>query len=117
MNPLILCGVALAISVACNAAVGWLWLGARDARAVAETQRDEARGGATACSDATEALRTLADRQAAEGRAAVAGAQASAALASKRADRILSRPPTQPGNDCASAQDRVTDWLTSRGQQ
>jgi hypothetical protein len=117
MNPLMLCGVALAISVACNGAVGWLWLHARDERAVAETQRDEARGAATACSDATEALRTLADKQAADGKAAVAEAKATAGKAAQRADHILSRAPSQPGNDCASAQDRVTDWLKTRGQQ
>jgi hypothetical protein len=66
MSPLMLAGAALAISVAANAGMTWLWLGARDDRVVAETQRDQARQAATACSDATwQKPRPLARRAAA----------------------------------------------------
>jgi hypothetical protein len=47
----------------------------------------------------------------------LAKAQAAGQARSRRADQILSRPATQPGNDCGSARDRIDDWLSSRGTQ
>lgn len=103
----------LAISLTCNAALTYVYLGERDKVAVAETERDNARGAATACSDATDDLREQADKRAKEAKAARAAAAESAKGHDKRADEILSAPASNP-DDCKAAQDRVTKWLRSR---
>lgn len=111
MNPVL---IALLISLASNAALGWAWLGARDDVTALTGQRDEARADASACSDATEALREQADKRAAEAKKATAAARTAAADKQSRAQAILSTPPSVPGNDCASARDRADDWLHGR---
>lgn len=112
LSPMMLAGIALAASLAANAGLSWLWLDARDERAVAQEQRDQARHAASECSDATEALRELADKRAVEAKAAISKAKAQADAAARRADRLLSTPATRPGDDCGSARDRVDAWLT-----
>ena len=107
---------ALGLSLAAAASLGWLWLDARDELAAAVTQRDSARAAASACSDATDDLRQLADRRAAEAAAAQRQARAVALEHQRRAQQILSMPASQPGNDCASARDRVDDWLQGRAR-
>lgn len=104
----------LAFSVAGNAALGWAWLGARDQVATTITERDSARATASACSDATEALRELADKRGEETRRAQAAARLAAAKHEGRAQQILSTPPAVPGDDCASARVRIDDWIKGR---
>ena len=77
--------IALLASLAANGAMGWAYLGQRDDAAQAradlgamEQQRDSARQAASACSDATDDLRTLADQRAIEAQAARADAAAQA---------------------------------------
>lgn len=106
--------VALALSMAGNAALGWAWLGARDQVAVATTERDDARAAASACSDATEALRELADKRGAEAKHAQAVAREAAGRREGRAQQILSTPAAVPGDDCGSARVRVDGWLKGR---
>ena len=76
---------ALALSIALNAALGLAYLGQRDKTTEAqsavtamEQQRDGARAAASACSDAVEDLRNVADQRAAEAKAARAEAAAKA---------------------------------------
>ena len=114
---------ALALSIALNAALGWAYLGQRDKTTKAETavtsmeqQRDGARAAASACSDAVEDLRTVADQRAAEAKAARAEAAAKAMGHAKKADSILATPAAVPGDDCRSAQVRVADWLKGRAK-
>ncbi len=104
----------LALSVAGNAALGWAWLGARDGAAIATVERDDARAAASACSDATEALRELADKRGAEVKKAQAVARADASGRQQAAHTILSTPPAVPGDACASAQVRIDGWLRGR---
>lgn len=113
----------LALSLALNAALGWAYLGQRDKTTKAETavtameqQRDGARAAASACSDAVEDLRTVADQRAAEAKAARAEAAAKARGHNKKADAILSTPAAVPGDDCRSAQVRVADWIKGRAK-
>lgn len=113
--------ILLAVSLAVNALVGWAYLGQRDATAVAETalhdmrgQRDGAREAASACSDAVDDLRTLADRRAREADQARRAAAKRAEGHNQRADVILAAPPAVPGDACASAQVRVDEWLKGR---
>lgn len=109
--------VALGISVAGNAALGWAWVGARERAATSILQRDDARAAASACSDATEDLRDLADKRAAEAKRAQALARIAATEHQQAANTILSTPPAVPGDACASAQVRIDGWLRGRARQ
>lgn len=113
--------VALAISVAANAALGWAYLGQRDDTTEAQTalrdmegQRDGARQAASACSDSVDDLRELADKRARDAAPARAAAASTAQGHNQRADVILSTPAPVPGDTCASAQARVDSWLKGR---
>ncbi len=107
---------ALGISLAGNAALGWAWVGARERAATSVLQRDDARAAASACSDATEDLRDLADKRSAEAKKVQAMARADAGGRQQAAHTILSTRPAVPGNACASAQVRVDGWLRGRAQ-
>ena len=120
INPFI---VALAISVAANAVLGWAYLGQRDETATAqadlramEGQRDGARQAASACSDSVDDLRELAGKRAREAAPARAAAASAAQRHNQRADLILSTPALVPGDACASAQARVDEWLKVRAK-
>ena len=113
--------MALVVSLACNGLLGWLYLGQRDdtVAAIANVgqateQRDGARAAASACSDALDDLRTLADQRGREATAARTAAAGRAEQHNQRADQILSTPPAVPGTACASAQARIDGWLKTR---
>lgn len=108
--------ILLAISMLGNAWLGKVWLGARDDLAVATTERDNARGAATACSDGVEALADVAATRKAEAAAARAKAAQLANKHQAAAQRELATPATVPGNDCQSAADRAQRWLVNRGK-
>ena len=61
---------ALGASVVLNIAIGVAYLDQRDTAAKATEQRDAARAEAQACSAATDALQTLADKRQREAKAA-----------------------------------------------
>lgn len=105
---------ALLASVVVNGALGWAYLGVRDRAAVATTERDQARGDATACSDATDDLRDAADKRAAEGKTRQAGARQAAVGRTSTAQQILATPAAVPGDDYASARARIDGWLKTR---
>ena len=120
MNPIL---IALAISVAANAALGWAYLGQRDDTTEARTalrdmegQRDGVRQVASACSDSVDDLRELADKRAREAAPARAAAASVAQGRNQRADQILAAPQSVPGDACASAQARVDEWLKGRAK-
>lgn len=106
--------IALMVSMLANAALGWAWLQARDAAATILVQRDDARSAASACSDATEALRELADAKALEAKRAQGRARAVAAQHARIAQDILATPAADPGDDCRSARIRIDAWLLRR---
>ena len=111
MNPLL---IALALSATANAFLGWQWLEARDAAAIAGQQRAQAQTAAGTCSKGVEDMRAravAADKLAAAGRAAAA---ARAADAGARADVLLSSPQAVPGDACASARADIDAWLGGR---
>lgn len=121
MSPLGFVALLLALSVAGNVVLTKVWLGA-DRRATAVTeQRDTARAAATTCSDATEALRELADKRAEAGKAATAAAEARARTAEQRANaertRPVAPPEAAPAQACETAQAQNAEWLASRRKQ
>lgn len=78
LAPLQVALLALALSMAGNAALGWAWLSARDGRAAAVLECDSARFYASACSDATDGLRALADQRSKDASAARTAAASAA---------------------------------------
>lgn len=110
-QPLLL---ALALSVAGNAALGWAWLHQRDRAAVAVAALDGAQAAGKACTEAVNGLSKLAtDRAAAAQTERVAAKQAADKLY-KRADRTLSKP--QGAGTCKGMQALGDEWLRERGQ-
>lgn len=106
--------VALSLSVAANAVLGWAWLDAREELVVAARDRDTARGDASACSDATDDLRDLADKRGKEAKVAQAAARRTALAHEQLALQILGTPAAVPGDDCGSARVRADAWLRER---
>lgn len=103
----------LVASVAGNALLGVAWLSARDdaTKAAAELvcmtgQRD----GSQACSDAIEALGSMAAQRVAEAAPARAAAAGQAQAPNARAGYTLSRQPAA-GCSCAALQVLGADWL------
>jgi len=113
MNPLLILGVALAISMAGNAGLTYAYLGQRDETTAAQGERDQARSAATACSDATQDLRDLADQRAKEATKARQDAAAKARSREELADAILNTPASD-ADDCKAAAQRATAWLKGR---
>jgi hypothetical protein len=113
MNITMILSIALAISMGLNALGGWAYLGQRDATVAAEKDRDEAREAATACSDATQDLRDLADTRAKEAAKARQDAAAKARNREELADAILNTSASD-ADDCKAAAQRATSWLKGR---
>ena len=120
MNPML---VALAISLAANAALGWAYLGQRDETATAqadlrgmEQQRDGALGAASACSDAVDDLRDLADQRSKDAAPVRAAAASVARGHEQRADFTLGLKPRVQGDACASLQALGDEWLKGRAK-
>ena len=120
MNPV---HIILALSMLANAALGWACLGQRDKTTKASTdltnmqqQRDGARGAASACSDAVEALQEQAAQRAAAAAPARAAAVQTAKQSDRRADYTLSLKPRHVGDACASTQALADEWLSGRAK-
>lgn len=114
LTPTIVLGALLAASVAGNGILGKAWLGARDDAARASEVAAQQMAAAQQCSDGVASLQT-----AAEDRAKAAEADRAAALklaqdATRRAQALLARKPTVPGDNCASARVQIDDWLSTR---
>lgn len=118
MSQLGFVALLLALSMGGNVVLTKVWLGA-DRRATAATeQRDQARGVAKTCSDATDALRQEADKRAAAARIATAAAETRARTAEQRANRERSAPVAPPdapqAQACELAQQQNAEWLANR---
>lgn len=107
--------ILLGLSALTNIGLTKVYLKARDGKTQAIADRDSARGAATACSDATEALAELSKKRAAEAEGRRRATETKAQLADGRAQKLLQTQPSVPGDDCRSAQVQMDDWLISRG--
>lgn len=113
MNALTAVIIALAISLAGNAGLSYLWLGARDEATTAQTNLKSAKDAAETCSKSVDDLQVKAADRAKAAAKDRAAAAASAQNRDAKADEILSTPATST-DDCKAAQDRVTAWLKGR---
>lgn len=111
MNPI---AIILTISLLANAALGYAYLGQRDATTQAVAQAEQAQDAATACSKAVDDLDTQAKKRKAAAKPRIEAAAKAADSNNRAADKILSTPAAMPGNDCQSAQARVDNWWQER---
>ncbi len=113
MSPL---HIILAISLAANAALGWAYLGQRDAAVVAATETKQADGVAQQCSEGVKSLSTQAAKRHKEAASKVEAARQQAEDAGKLSIEILTTPPAVPGDSCASAQAALDAWWTRKAK-
>lgn len=114
-TPIIWVSVALAASLAGNAALTAAYLGQRDDTTAAQGERDRARDDAKACSDGVLSLQAAAEKRAKDAEKARSEAEAKQRAAQAAAQRLTQRKPTVPGDSCASAKAQIDDWLSNRG--
>lgn len=115
LTPMVVVGALLAASLAGNGILARSYLHQRDNARSAMDQADRNLTVAKQCSDGVAALQT-----AAEERAKAAETDREAALkmaqdAQRRAQQLLNRKPTVPGDNCASTRAQIDDWLGTRG--
>ena len=113
--------IALLLSLLAHIWQGHTYLKLRDAVTLASADvkqkgkdLSQAEAMASACSDATDDLRELADKRKLEAKGAREQANAVAVEHEKRADAILAKPDPVPGDSCTSAQLLVDDWIAER---
>lgn len=87
---------------------------AQHALQLSRAETENAVEAAQTCSASVQRLSDLADQRAKEATTARQQAVARARQHNRRADAALAAPPAVPGNDCASADARVRQWLRSR---
>lgn len=114
-TPIIWVSIALAASLAGNAALTAVYLGQRDKTTEAAGARDRALADAKACSDGVLSLQAAAERRAKDAEKARDAAVVRQRAAQTAAQNLMSRAPTVPGDSCASAKAQVDDWLANRG--
>lgn len=114
MNPTIILGVALAVSVAVNGLQFNTILGLREDAGKMEQQRDTANAAALACTRSVDDMREKASQQAKEAAKEVDEAEGRAKAAERRARANLSAPQAVPGDACASAHVETRRWLEER---
>lgn len=114
LTPTIVLGALLAASVAGNGILGKAWLGAREDAARASEAATQQMDAAQLCSDGVASLQTAAEERAKAAEADRAAALQLANDAQRRAQQLLARKPTVPGDNCASARVQIDDWLSTR---
>ena len=111
MNPIY---IVLLISLVLNGLFGWAYLDKRDEATAASANLNSVRSDLNACSDATDDLRDLADKRAAEAKRIRAAAAAKAKPLERRADYTLGLQPHNPLDMCGSMQSLGDEWLKGR---
>lgn len=86
----------------------------KDERDKARIERAAALDAAEACSRSVEALKQAADEREAENAHARQQAAGKAHQHRQKANEIMATPASVPGDDAASAQDRIWKWLENR---
>lgn len=80
----------------------------------ARSERAAALDAAEACSRSVDALKAAADEREASNAAARQQAAGKAHQHRQKASEIMATPASVPGDDAASAQDRIWKWLENR---
>ncbi|HYE40275.1 MAG TPA: hypothetical protein VEB23_10105 [Ramlibacter sp.] len=115
-SPLVLVGLALALSLAANAWQAQLYLGARDDATEARSATRQAVDAARSCSDGVAALEEHAKEQHRQAGRRRVEADNQAKTHEARAQQILVAAPAVAGDDCKSAEAAIDSWLQQRGK-
>lgn len=86
----------------------------RDRAVKAESDLTQANAATTTCNKSIQDLEHAAYKRGVVAAKRRAAGEKDRAAAEESAQQILSTPATVPGDDCRSAQDRVTKFLTTR---
>jgi hypothetical protein len=113
-TPVIWVSIALAASMAGNAALTAAYLGQRDETTEARGDRDRAQADAKACSDGVLSLQAAAEQRAKDAEKERDAATAKQKQAQATAAELMRRKPSVPADSCASAKAQIDDWLSSR---
>lgn len=103
MNPIMLLGAALALSMLGNALLWHSRDSALERAATAESAHARTVADAKACTDGVRAIRQAEERRRAEVEAKVKAAESRARSAERRAQVTMQARPAVPGDACASA--------------
>lgn len=114
MNPIIALAAGLAASVMMNFVAVNAWLGARDDAADARRTASQQSAAAAQCSAGVADIELKAKQRAEQAEAARDAAIRLAGQAQKKAMELVSKRPSVPGDDCASARIQVDEWLSNR---
>lgn len=106
--------ILLAIAVAGDAALAYLYLGQRDKAVTYQVREGTAVATGQQCSDGTKALGAAADKREKDAGPARQAAADKNRQHQANAQRIMSTPPAVPGDACASAQVELDAWWTGR---
>ncbi len=106
----------LAVSLVVNLLLGWAYLGQRDKAVASGVREIQVTATALECSQGTAQLETQAQARQQAARPRIDAAADAARRRQEEAIRILSMPPSTPGDACRSADDRVADWWTRRSR-
>jgi uncharacterized protein HemX len=106
--------ILLAVSVGLNLLAGWAYLGQRDQAVASGVRQGQATATALQCSEGTEKLEQQAQARQQAAQPKIDAAADAARRRQEEAIRILSMPPSTPGDACRSADDRVADWWSRR---
>lgn len=106
----------LVASVGLNLLLGWAYLSQRDQAVASGVREVHVTATALQCSQGTEKLEQQAQARQHAAQAKIDAAAEEARRRQEEAIRILSTPPSTPGDACRSADDRVADWWKRKGQ-
>lgn len=115
LTPMVVVGALLAASLAANGLLTSAYLQQRDNARSAMDQADRNLNVARQCSDGVAALQTAAEQRAKAAETDREAAIKIAQDAQRRAQQLLARKPTVPGDSCASSRAQIDDWLSTRG--
>lgn len=114
MNPIIALSAGLGASVIMNFVAVNAWLSARDDAADARRTASQQSATAAQCSAGVADIELKAKQRAEQAEAVRDAAIRMAGQAQKKALELVSKQPTVPGDDCASARVQVDEWLSNR---
>lgn len=103
-------GVMLLASIGTNVYLYNQIVDARTAETLATERADNSNNVAKACSEGVQNLVDRGKQRDVEFEAKLAAAEALANAQRKRADEILSKPASAPGDDCKSVRDRAMQF-------
>lgn len=116
MNPLLVVGVLLMVSLAGNGVLFVQLDNAQKETVRATEALNTAMAAARTCDQAVQALQEAARAQAEQAARQIDRARTEAITANQRAEAERRRTPAVPGNACASAEAENRDWLQRRRQ-